>query len=35
MVTGILAEDVDDYVSEIHENPLGRCLPFDAQGAGA
>jgi len=34
MVTGILAENMDDDIAEIHEDPLGGCLPFDAQRTG-
>src|SRR5262245_48793155 len=34
MMTGILAENMNDDVAEIHEYPLRRRLAFDAQCAG-
>src|SRR5918995_7179837 len=32
VLAGILPEDMDDHVAEIHQYPLRRSFPFDAQG---
>src|SRR5690349_22325114 len=35
MMTGILPENMDDHIPEIHEDPLRRGLAFDAHSAGS
>lgn len=31
MLTGVLSKDMDYYVAEVHEHPLRRGFPFNAQ----
>lgn len=33
MLTGVLPENMDHHVAEVHEDPLRRGFPFDAECA--